>query len=170
MGSEHVFDLGRADAVRQRAERAVRRGMRIAAHHRHTRQGRALLRADHVHDTLTLVVHAEFDDVEVGAVLVECLDLQPRYRVFDALAAIGGRDVMVGGRQVGRGAPQRTTGQTQPLKRLRRGHLVHQVPVDVQQRRTVGLFADHMRFPQLVVERFRFHGDIPLTDGNNDSG
>ena len=38
----------------ERAERAVRGGVRIAAHHRHARQRRALLGPDHVHDALLL--------------------------------------------------------------------------------------------------------------------
>ena len=34
---EHVLDLARADAERERAERAVRRGVAVAAHDRHAR-------------------------------------------------------------------------------------------------------------------------------------
>ena len=52
---EHVLDLARADAERQRAERAVCRRVRVAADDRHPRRRHAELRADHVHDPLTRV-------------------------------------------------------------------------------------------------------------------
>ena len=49
---QHVLDLARADPERQRAERAVRRGMRVAADNRHAGKGETLLGPDHVHDAL----------------------------------------------------------------------------------------------------------------------
>ena len=63
---QHVLDLAGADAVRQRAERAVGRGVRIAADDRHAGQRRALLRADHVDDALAQVVHLELGDAVAG--------------------------------------------------------------------------------------------------------
>ena len=39
---EHVLDLARADAERERAERTVRRGVAVTAHDRHARQRAAL--------------------------------------------------------------------------------------------------------------------------------
>ena len=72
-----MLDLGRADAERERGKRAVRAGMRVAAHHGHAGQGRALLGPDHVHDALPLV---EKREVRLGAerldVLVQGFDLQ----------------------------------------------------------------------------------------------
>ena len=54
---EHVLDLARADAERQRAERAVGRGVAVAAHDGHARQRAALLGPDHVDDALVRVAH-----------------------------------------------------------------------------------------------------------------
>ena len=54
-----VLDFRCADAERQRGKCAVRGGMRIAANDSHARQRRALLRADHVDDSLTRIMHAE---------------------------------------------------------------------------------------------------------------
>ena len=54
---EHVLDLARADAERQRAERAVGRRVAVAAHDRHAGQRQALLRPDHVDDALARVAH-----------------------------------------------------------------------------------------------------------------
>ena len=48
-----------ADAERQRAERAVRGRVAIAADHRHARLRESQLRSDHVHDALLLAVKAE---------------------------------------------------------------------------------------------------------------
>ena len=49
---EHVLHLGRADAERERAERAVSGGVAIAADDGHARLGEAQLGADDVHDAL----------------------------------------------------------------------------------------------------------------------
>jgi hypothetical protein len=52
LGGEHMLDLRRADAVRQRAEGAVRRGVAVAADDGHAGQREALLGADDVDDAL----------------------------------------------------------------------------------------------------------------------
>ena len=84
---QHVLDLARADAERERAERAVRAGVRVAADDRHAGQRRALLRPDHVHDALAPVVHELGDAVATRDVGVERVDLQARDRVGDAVRA-----------------------------------------------------------------------------------
>ncbi len=76
LGGEHVLDLRGADAVRQRAEGAMGRGVAVAAHDRHARQGEALLRPDDVDDALALVELVEIFDAEVLGVLGQRLDLQ----------------------------------------------------------------------------------------------
>ena len=52
LGGEHVLDLAGADAVRQRAEGAVRGGVAVAADDGGAGQRKALLGSDHVHDAL----------------------------------------------------------------------------------------------------------------------
>ena len=52
---EHMLGLRGADAEGERAERAVGRGVAVAAHQRDARQGEALLRADDVADALAPV-------------------------------------------------------------------------------------------------------------------
>lgn len=149
----------------QGAERAVGRGVRVAADHGHARQGRALLRADHVNDALTHVVHLEFDDAVFIAVVVEGLNLQTRDLVgngFDAALALrGGRDVVVRGGDVGIDAPRLAPGQTQAFEGLRRGHFVDDVTIDIDQRRAIVALLDQMRIPELVVERFAGHQTVP---------
>ena len=103
LGGEHVLDLAGADAERDRAERAVRRRVGVAAHDRHARLGEAELRADDVHDALVEVAHRVQADAELLALRAQRLDLRARDRVGDRLVEVGRRDVVVlgGERQVG---------------------------------------------------------------------
>ena len=149
---QHVLDFRRADAVRQRAERAVRGRVRVAADDRHARQRSALLRPDDVHDALTQIVHLELRDAVGVAVRIERVDLQLGDRIGDAVAAVRGRDVVVRHRQVRADAPHRTLSQLQTFERLRAGDFVQQVTVDVENRRAVFFRVDHVRVPQFVVE------------------
>ena len=72
---EHVLDLAGADAERQRAERAVRGGVAVAADDRHARLGEAELGPDDVHDALVLGAQRVDRDAELRAVALERLDL-----------------------------------------------------------------------------------------------
>src|SRR5690606_41855361 len=64
---EHVPDLGRADAERERAERAVRARVRVAADDRLAGLRRAEPRAAHVHDAALAADEAPQLDAELGA-------------------------------------------------------------------------------------------------------
>ena len=157
-----MLDLRGADTESQRSEGAVRRGVRVAADHGHTRQGRALLRADDVHDPLAQVVHAELGDTKFVAIAVQGLDLQARDRVGDTRGPVGCRDIVVRHGQDGTGAPWRASRQAQALEGLRRGDLVYQVPVDVQQCRTVIVLADEMGIPEFVIQRLAGHRTLTV--------
>jgi hypothetical protein len=149
---QHVLDFRSADAVRERAERAMRGRVRIAADDRHARQRSALLRPDNVHDALAQVVHLELRDAVGIAIRVERVDLQLRHRISDAMATVRSGHVVVGHRQIRADAPYGALGQFQALKRLRTGDFVQQVTVDIENRRTVFFRVDHVRVPQFVVE------------------
>ena len=73
---QHMLDLGGADAEGERAERAMRRGVAVAAHQRDARQGEALLRADDVADALAPVALAVIFEPEQRGVLREVGDLR----------------------------------------------------------------------------------------------
>ena len=75
LGGEHMLDLARADAVRQRAEGAVRRGMAVAADDGGAGQREALLGPDHMHDALAAVALVIILDAEILGVLGERGDL-----------------------------------------------------------------------------------------------
>ena len=153
LGGQHMLDLTGADAMRQRAERPVRRGVAVATNDGHARQGRTLFRSHHMDDALTLVVHLELRDAQPITVLVQGVDLEFGDRIGDALAAVGGGHVVVADRQIGAQPPNFATRQIQAFKRLCAGHLVNQMAVDVEHGRAVVLGVDDMLVPELVVKR-----------------
>ena len=59
LGGQHVLHFGGADPERDRTERAVRRGVRVAADDGHARQNNALLRPDDVNHALAVVAERE---------------------------------------------------------------------------------------------------------------
>ena len=154
---EHVLDFGRADAVGERAERAVGRGVAVAADDRHARQGEALLRADDVADALAVVELVVIFEAEHLGVLGEVGDLLGAFRIGIGLAAVGGRHVVIDHEQRLLRRVHLAAGEAQPFERLRRCHLVDEMAVDVEQAGAVGLLVDQMVVPDLVVERARFH-------------
>ena len=116
---EHVLDLARADAERERAERAVRRRVAVAAHDGHARLREALLRADHVHDALARLAHRVADDPELVAVLRQHLHLLRGDRVRDRQVDVTrwarcGPSVAM----VRSGRRTRAPGEAQPVERL----------------------------------------------------
>ncbi len=84
LGRQHMLDFGGADANRQRAERAMGGGVRIAADDGHARQDRTLFRPDDMHDALAGIGHGEFGDAELGAIMFQSFHLQAGNRVGDA--------------------------------------------------------------------------------------
>ena len=137
---QHMLDLAGADAERQRPERAVGRGVAVAAHHCHAGQRAALLGSDDVHDALAGIAHREVDDAELLGVLAQHLDLAGRDRIGDRLVDVGSRHVVVLGGDGEVGPAHRPSGQPQTVERLRAGDLVDEVQIDVQ--------ADRVRRPR----------------------
>jgi hypothetical protein len=162
---EHVFDFRGANAEREAGERPVRAGMRVAADHGHAGQRRTLLRPDHVHDALAPVGHSELDDAVLLAVLVKRLDLQPGYRVGDAMRAVGGGHIVISHGEIGGYAPRLAPGESETFERLRAGDFVDQMPVDIEQRRAVVFDVHHVGLPELVVESLSGHGE-PAESGD----
>ena len=152
LGGEHMLDLAGADAVRERAERAVGRGVAVAADDGCAGQREALLGPDHVDDTLALVALMVILDAEIAGVLGERLDLYRRFRIVDALGAIGGRHVVIDhGKRLFRCADL-APGDAQALEGLWARHLMHQMPVDIEQAGAVRRLVHQMRVPDLIVE------------------
>src|SRR5579883_3003766 len=67
--SEHMRDLGGADAEGERPECPVARGVAVAAHHHDPRQADALLGADDVDYALARIAEPEMGEAVCGRVL-----------------------------------------------------------------------------------------------------
>ena len=153
LGREHVLHLGRADPESERAERAMRRGVRVAADDRHAGLGQSQLGPDHVHDALAARTRAVELDAKCVAVRLQRLELQPCHLVLDR--PLGGRDVVIHRRDGEVGPAHGPSRQPKAFEGLWRRDLVHQVEVDVEQRRALGLLAHDVRVPDLLEERLR---------------
>jgi hypothetical protein len=155
LGGQHVLDLAGADAEGQRAERAMGRGVAVAADDGRARLGEAELRADDVHDALVAVAHRGEPDAELGGVLAQRLDLGAADRVGDRREDVQRRDVVVlgGHRQVG--TADLAAGRAQAVEGLRAGDLVDEVQVDVEQVRLAGGAADDVGVVDLLGQGLR---------------
>ena len=155
-----MLDLGGADAVRKRPERAMGRGVAVAADNRRPRQGETLLRPDDVDDSLAGIELVVIFDAEFARVPGEFLDLEAALGIGDAGPAVGRLDVVVddGERPLRRAhlAPV----QAQALEGLRARHFMDEMAVDVEQSRAARRLYD-MVVPNLVIQRPRpGHGGL----------
>ena len=147
---EDVLDLAGADAEGERPEGPVGAGVRVAADDRGAGERQAELGSDDVDDALVSALHVIERHAELRAVLAERLDLPLRERVLDVELVLG-RDVVVEGGEGQVGPAHRPLGEPEAVERLRAGHFVDQVTVDVQQR---GFFrgVNHVTVPHLVKQ------------------
>ena len=123
------------------------------------RQGEALLGADHVHDAATDVANREVDQALLAGVGVKRVHLGARHRIENRLEPRRGRCVVVGHRNHAGLAPRLAAGQFQSFERLRAGDFVHQMAVDIEQRRAVALGTDDVCVKKFVVKRAASHGN-----------
>src|SRR5690606_16799267 len=126
--------FGGADAVGERSEGAMCRGVAVAADDRHARQGKALFRPDDVDDALALVLLRVVLHAEVVGVLGERLHLDAAFLVLDADVAIWrSRDVVVNDRQRLLRRTDGAAGKAQAFESLRARHLMNEVTIDVEE-------------------------------------
>ena len=150
---EDVFHLARADAERQRAERAVGRRVAVAAHDRRARLGQPLLRPYDVHDPLLGAMQVVERHPKLFAVRGQRLHLLRRDGVRDGQGLIGRGDVVVHrGERLVR-PPHLTACETEPLESLGRSHFVDEVEVNIENRRLARAGADDVAIPDLVDHR-----------------
>ena len=155
---QHVLHFARADAEGQRANRAMRRSVAVAADDGEPGLGDAQLGPDDVHDALIAAEHVEEVHAVLLAVARQRLELQPRIVVHNRQFPIlcGHRVIHHREGQVGPAhlAPRRFDS----CKSLRRGAFMHQMAVDIDQAGFAGDVAHQMRLPDFVVHRLRGHG------------
>ena len=114
---EHVLDLGGADADRECAERAVRRGVRVAAHDHHPGLRVAHLGADHVDDALAGAAPRIEGDAELRRVVPQRVHLAGAGLVGDGAVGRGHVVVHRGDDEIG--TAYRAIVHPQPIERLR---------------------------------------------------
>ena len=132
----------------------MRGGVAVAADDGHAGLREAEFRPYHVDDALLRVVEIVEVNAELPAVGAERVDLLLGHRIEDRQAAVGGGHVMVGGGHGPLGTPHLAAGEPQPFKRLRAGHFVNQLQVDVQQRLLPRLGMDDVGVPNLLENGF----------------
>ena len=137
---QHVLHFAGADAEGQRAERAMRGRVAVAADHRHAGLRQAQLRPDHVDDALAVAVHAQAADAEFGAVGLELRELLGGDLIHDGQRAVGGRNAVIGRGDGEIRTPHLQAALAQSLEGLRRSDFMNQVQVDEEQRGSAGLF------------------------------
>ncbi len=114
-----------------------------------------------MHDSLPGVVEAEEGDPEFLAVADQGVDLLLGERILDPQLAPGGGHPVIDRGQGEVGAAHRSPREAQTLEGLRRGHLVDQVQVYVQQVRLAGRGADQMLVPHFLEQRGRCGHELP---------
>ena len=133
---QHMGDLRGADPERVGAERAVRRGVAVAADDEEARQGQPLLRPDHMDDALARVVEAEQRDPVRGGIRRQPGDHAPDVAVRNAGGAGAGRHVVIrdaeGEIRAGDAGAER-----RELVEGMEGTLVDEVAIDPEQGRAV---------------------------------
>ena len=151
-----MLDLGRADAEGKRAERAVRRGVGIAADQGQAGLSEPLFRADDMHDALADVEEVEKRQIEFLRVLFEQFDLDAGFLVLDPVGAALGGDVMVGDQKMGVLHPHRPVGFAKTVERLCAGDFVNDLAVDIDDAGAVILFLDQVGVPDFIEQCLRF--------------
>jgi len=149
--------LACADAESQRAESAMGAGVAIATDDGHAGLGQALLRADHVHDALSIAAQRVERDAELLAVAGQLIKLGGGLRIShrdQAVCAPGrGRGAVIHGRQSTIRAAHAKASLAQGGERLRRGHFMDKMQVNVQRgRHIVLLWRDKVRRPDFVEQ------------------
>ena len=114
---------------------------------------KTLLGADDVHDALAAVVLVVIGNAEFAGIFGHHPHLLDALRIRIGLGAVGGRDVVIDHRQRLLRRMNFAPGRAQTFERLRRGHLVHQMAVDIEQAGAVIGFVHQMVVPDLVVQR-----------------
>ena len=158
---QNMFDFRRADAVRERPERAMRRGMAIAADNRHARLSPPLFRADNMDDAIIDVPHWKELNAVLGDISRQGSELVARGFVLDTAQTL--RLILCGRVVISDGQCQIRSAHTAPSgfqagKCLRRCDLVNEVQINEEKRLTGRcIFADNVLIPDFIVEGLACH-------------
>src|SRR5438105_7684456 len=124
--------------------------MAVAAHECLSRERDPEFRADDVDDSLVRTGQSVVWDAELLAVPLKRVDLRPGEEIGDVEPVFIRGNVVVRRREGEVRAPDAPARKAQPVERLRAGHLVHQMAVDVKQRLPGRQRRYRVGFPYLV--------------------
>ena len=135
--------------------------MAVAADHSLARLGVAKIRADDMHYALQGAEAVVEGYVKLLAVASKGVQLGLRDLVSHRKRQIPGGGVVIcrGHRKVG--TANGTASHSKPIERLRRGDLVDEVEVDIDDGRFARLFVDHVGVPNLLEHSLRGHQITP---------
>ena len=157
LGREDMFDLTRPNTERQGTKGAMCARVAVATDYSRTWQSETLLRSDDVDNALPFISEPKIGEFEVLDVLFQRLALQTRVVFLDELRDVlevlprGRWDVVIGGGKSAVCSSYLAASIGKTLERLRRGDLVHQVAVDVQNYGAIVGFVDDMTLKDLVI-------------------
>jgi hypothetical protein len=161
---ENLLQLRRADTDRVSAERAVRRGVRVAARDDEPGLRDAELRADHVDDALLRMLETEIIFNAVGfGILFEQIEHVEHFGIGDrgeTLLAVARRHVVVGSCERLARLAHFAAVEGERLESVERA-FVHEIAVDVQQRFILAALHDHVAVPDFFEQGLR-HGAASL--------
>ena len=147
---QNVFDLARADAKGESTEGSVRRRVTVATDNGLAGLSEAALGPDHMHDPVAAVAERVELDAELLAVGLEHPKLDLRLVVNDPKRPRERRRRVVHRRDGILGPPNLQPSLAEAREGLRRRHLVDEMQVDVENRRSVRLLYDDVVVPHLL--------------------
>ena len=103
-----------------------------------------------MHDALPSVAQAVQLDAILGAVGGELVYLRAAQWLLNGQVLVAGGHVVVGRGEDARRAEQRQVAGFELVERLRAGHLVDEVPVDIHDIQAAGRGFHHVRFPDFI--------------------
>ena len=147
---EDMLHFGGADAECQRAERAMRGGVTVAADDGHAWLGATKFRSDDMDNAAMRTGHAVQGDAEFGGVGFHLLDLRRSHRIRNRDIDRRGRDGMIHRGEGFIGAADFQSALTQTCEGLRRSDFMHEVQVNVKNGWGFRLFSDNVRVPDFL--------------------
>ena len=161
--------LAGANTMGQTGKRAIGRGVRITADHRHPGDHCALFRGHHMDDALANIANTEFGNAELLGVVLQGLHLDAGGFIHNFRCGFewGGRHVVIDGGHAGTRTPGFATRQTQALEGLWRRHLMNDLTIDIDQRGAILTLGDEVSVPQFVIEGFAGHVSLPVSRCSN---
>ena len=132
-----MLDFAGADAERYSSEGAVGAGVAVTADNGHARKSESEFWAYYVDDALALVAHRVVRDAELFGVCPQGIDLLAADFVGDRKMLVLGWHVVVFGCHSQIRAPDCAAADAQAFEGLRRGDLVDEMQVDVQERSAI---------------------------------